>query len=82
MHIFKVTMSKSGCVFLVAADDEAVAARAAEMRWKEWGYLSGVKAVTVELVGFGGQYPPDTGGSTSNVPWFISARAALGGDDE
>ena len=68
LHLYRVRMSMAGVFFMVAAADEAEAARAAETRWRDWDYRSrGGEALAVELAGFGGQFPP------SNTPYFLIA---------
>lgn len=69
-NLYKVSMSKPGLTFYVAAKNETDACRAAERQWEKWDYLRDVKPVAVHLIGFGEQYPPD------GIDWFIMAGKA------
>jgi hypothetical protein len=73
MNLYRVEMSKPGAAFYVAANDESAAARAAEKQWENWDYLHGVKAIKVEMVGCGEQYPPRGNGLADACHWFIVA---------
>ena len=68
MNLFKVTMSYYGGTFYVVAADAGAAEKIAESQWKKWDYASSKgRAVSVELIAEGSQYP------ARDIAWLLTS---------